>query len=368
MLSGKGRLASLCLFTLLVGCAEEEPIKVGFIGGTSGRVADLGTAGRNGFTLALEEQNALGGINGRKIHPIYKDDQQQPALAQTLIDELIAEEVDAIIGPMTSAMAVATVDQINQAETLMMACTVTTDQLTGIDDYFMRPLSAISEHSGKLAKLLNQYEPEASKAVAILDFGNRAYTESWLQGFKKTFESNGGELVATETYISGADSNFVGIANAALNHNPSLILLSMNSVDAALITKQIRVKNPDLIIASSEWAGTERLIELGGIYTENMYVPQYINRSSNDIGFINFKTTFEKRFKNAPGFPGLFCYEAARMVFQGMQSDEKDLKQAMLNLNSYQGVQGPLKLDAYGDGKSKTFVTRVEQGKFVVLE
>lgn len=368
MLSTIRRMLILIVVLTLFGCSQEEPVKLGFIGGISGRVADLGTAGRNGFTLAVEEQNALGGINGRKIETYYKDDQQQPQLAQAMVDELISAQVDAIIGPMTSAMAVATVDQINRAQLLMMACTVTTDQLSKQDDWFMRPLSAISKHSGKMAQYLARHEPQATKAVAILDFGNQAYTENWLEGFAKAFAQNKGQVIAVEHYISNNETNFIGVAKSALQHNPSLILLSMNSVDAAIFAKEIRRAHPDVVIAASEWAGTERLIELGGEYVEQMYVPQYINRVSQEKRFIKFKDKYQQRFKSSPGFPALFCYEATRMVIQGLSKNSQNLKQSLLNIKTFSGIQGPLVLDNFGDGKSDTFITRVQEKQFVVLE
>ena len=48
-------LASIALLAgLLTACSGKEPVKIGFIAGTSGRVADLGVGGRNGVTLAVD--------------------------------------------------------------------------------------------------------------------------------------------------------------------------------------------------------------------------------------------------------------------------------------------------------------------------
>jgi branched-chain amino acid transport system substrate-binding protein len=62
---------------MLFGCAPPEPLKIGYLGGLSGRVADLGEAGRSGALLAVEEINGLGGVNGRKVELIVQDAQQQ---------------------------------------------------------------------------------------------------------------------------------------------------------------------------------------------------------------------------------------------------------------------------------------------------
>ena len=66
--------ALLLVLGLVSGCGPREPVRVGFLGGLSGRVADLGEAGRNGAQIAVEEVNRAGGIDGRQIQLIVRDD------------------------------------------------------------------------------------------------------------------------------------------------------------------------------------------------------------------------------------------------------------------------------------------------------
>jgi ABC-type branched-subunit amino acid transport system substrate-binding protein len=68
-------LAIVILITMLVGCDRKKPIKVGFVGDLTGHVSDLGIAGGNGVILAIEEVNKAGGIHGRPIELITRDDQ-----------------------------------------------------------------------------------------------------------------------------------------------------------------------------------------------------------------------------------------------------------------------------------------------------
>ncbi len=51
----------------------------------SGRVADLGVAGRNGAMLAIEQRNAAGGIHGRAVELVVKDDEQNPEVAKKAV-------------------------------------------------------------------------------------------------------------------------------------------------------------------------------------------------------------------------------------------------------------------------------------------
>ena len=107
-----------CLFALLIltACSPREPLRVGFLAGLSGNVADLGEAGRNGAQIAVEEVNRAGGIHGRPVELIVRDDAQSPEKAIAAANELGlpwvlfvdndaagVQAVSAIIDPDTSA-------------------------------------------------------------------------------------------------------------------------------------------------------------------------------------------------------------------------------------------------------------------------
>lgn len=64
-----GRLLRLgvVVLVLLAGCDSSKPIKIGFVAGTSGRVADLGISGRDAVQLLVDQANEEGGIRGSHI-------------------------------------------------------------------------------------------------------------------------------------------------------------------------------------------------------------------------------------------------------------------------------------------------------------
>src|ERR1700752_3486761 len=95
------------LLFLLDGCGDPTPLQVGFVGGLSGRVADLGVAALDGARLAIEEQNAKGGIDGHPIELTEEDDPQDQDSAQAVFEGLAERHVKAVIGPMTSVMGMA---------------------------------------------------------------------------------------------------------------------------------------------------------------------------------------------------------------------------------------------------------------------
>ena len=162
LLSGVQRFALVILAGLLIiafGCSPPEPVRIGFVGGISGRGADLGISGRDGAQLAVEQRNQAGGVAGRPVEIIFRDDHQDPEIARRVVEELVELGVSAIVGPMTSAMGVAVVPIVNERKVVMVSPTVTTEDLTGLDDYFFR----VSSTTGYFSPRNAEYQLRAKK-------------------------------------------------------------------------------------------------------------------------------------------------------------------------------------------------------------
>lgn len=112
--------------------------KIGFSGTLTGRGTEFGTRDRNAAQLAVYEINKNGGIKGRPLVLITKDDKNDPDTARKVDQELIDAGVVAIIGHPTSHMTLASVALMNTIKMLMISPTTSTTNLTGIDDYFIR--------------------------------------------------------------------------------------------------------------------------------------------------------------------------------------------------------------------------------------
>jgi len=357
------------LFTgSLAACGQKEPLRIGFIAGTSGRVADLGVGGRNGVTLAVELRNAAGGINGRKIKLVVKDDRQEPERARAAAKELIDQKVTAILGPMTSSMAMQVVPLGNQHRIVVLGGTVTTNQLTGKDDYFFRVLAPTRKFASANAGY--QIKRGLKRFAVTYDLRNRAYTESWLTDYKHAVERDGGRVVIKVAFKSSNDVPFGDIAEKLLSAKPDCIVLISNSVDAANLVQQIRKRNRKITISTSEWAGTERFIQLAGRAAEGVVLGQYLDRYGTQPNFIEFKNRYIKRFGREPGYPALVSYNAANALFEAIarQRDGESVKQTLLRIGTFDGLQEPIVFDRFGDASSRPFLVSVKHGKFVLIK
>lgn len=357
------------LLTVLSGCTREEPIRLGFIGGTSGRVADLGIAGRDGVQLAVEMRNQSGGIDGRKIRLLTKDDQQQQDKARSAFQELVAEGALAIVGPMTSDMGLAIASLADKAKILVMSPTVTTEALAGRDDYFFRVSSTTRFHATRNARF--QLAAGGLHHIsAAYDLGNRSFSENWLENFSEAFASGGGEIIHRQGFESNADTDFQRLAQDLLAPRPDGVLIVANSMDSALLCQQLRKLESQTPITLADWGATERLLELGGKAVEGVTVVQTFDRQNTSPAFQAFRRAYLERFKREPGFAGVYAFEAANVVLDALASHDKErtLKETVLGIGTFTGLQSQIQFDAFGDvQRPNVSISVVRDGKFVVV-
>jgi branched-chain amino acid transport system substrate-binding protein len=357
----------VCLFS--ASCSEDPPLKIGFVGGLTGRVADLGVAGRDGLQLAIEEKNKSGGIAGRKVELVVKDDRQDADRVKQAIHELKAEGVKAIIGPMTSSMAVVAQPLINSNQIVTISPTAKTDQLSGHDDYFLRVTAPLSRNAEQLAAYAVN-ELGLKKFVVVLDASNKAFTETWLDFFKKAFLAEGGEIVFVERFTSQSGVHFLPIAERLLQKDPEGVLLLSNAIDTALLAQQIRKLESNVALFSSEWAFTTDLLSFGGRAVEGMTSFHSFNANGQEVSYLSFKEKFTARFGYTPSFATVLAYDAASFLFTGLEktASRGSLKESLLSLSSFAGLQSSITVDKYGDVERKLFLTVIGDGQFKSVE
>ncbi|HLH51206.1 MAG TPA: ABC transporter substrate-binding protein, partial [Roseiarcus sp.] len=107
--------------------AAEDTIKVGEINSYSALPA-FTEPYRKGWQLALEEINAAGGVDGKKLEVISKDDGGKPAEAVTAANELVAKDgVVMLAGTFFSNIGLAISDFAKQKKILFLAAEPLTD-------------------------------------------------------------------------------------------------------------------------------------------------------------------------------------------------------------------------------------------------
>ncbi|MBL8652933.1 MAG: ABC transporter substrate-binding protein, partial [Alphaproteobacteria bacterium] len=109
--------------------AQNAPIRIGEINSYSTQAAFLGPY-RNGWNLALDEANASGGIDGRRLETLFRDDAGKPEDAVRHAGELVAaEKVDLLAGGYLSNIGLAIAGYAKQNKKLYVASEPLTDAI-----------------------------------------------------------------------------------------------------------------------------------------------------------------------------------------------------------------------------------------------
>lgn len=125
-------LASAAICAMSVGAAVAQDIKFGFNADQSGTAAaELGMAARHGFELAIEDINKAGGLLGKKVVPVVRDDTGTPPKSIQNMTELIdSEKVSVVVGPTNSGNALAWLHMAQQKKVPVVVPLATATEIT----------------------------------------------------------------------------------------------------------------------------------------------------------------------------------------------------------------------------------------------
>lgn len=104
-------------------------IKVAMVNTTTGGAALYGLAGIEGAKIAVAELNAAGGLLGRKVEMIVRDDAAKPDVgAREIRDVILREEVAAVFGPVSSGVLLAMSEVAKENKTILISHTANTER------------------------------------------------------------------------------------------------------------------------------------------------------------------------------------------------------------------------------------------------
>src|SRR5258705_13575444 len=140
-----GKLLGVAALSLFGLAAQAQDIKVGFNGDMAASASALsGQAATLGLQAAIDDVNAAGGVLGRKLTLVIRDDLSQPPKSiQNMSDLIDNEQVVAVFGPTNSGNALAWKQVPNQKKipvigTVGLGTAITYPVSAGADNYMFR--------------------------------------------------------------------------------------------------------------------------------------------------------------------------------------------------------------------------------------
>lgn len=349
---------------------KNKPIILGFSAQLTGKQAELGVQERNGTLLAIEEINASGGIAGRKISLIIHDDKGITKEAQAGDRELIKKGAIAIIGHATTAQTLAGLQVTNPANVVMISSTVSTPELSGIDDYFFRVQQSFKSSSENFAEYV--YKNRGITNVSIIyDSDNTEYAKKYSEIFCNKFKFLGGSIIEEVRFSSTLEPDFAPIISKLSDSKAEGLLIIASDIDTALIAQRARIMGWQVPMFTSSWAQTETLINDGGQAVEGMIIEQPYNLTNNSQESVSFRTRYKERFGNEPSFGSAYSYEATLVLAEALKKtngNKEGLKEALLKTNNFRGVMDTFSLDMFGDAHRTWHLSTISDGDFIMID
>jgi len=352
----------LLLTALSSACVPRPPIRIGFAGELTGHSADLGVEGRNGVQLAVEEINAAGGIEGRRLDLLVANDANQPLRAQQADQWLIDNGVFAILGHMTSAQTLAGAATAEGGQVLMLSPTASTSQLSGQRDLFFRMAPATTLQAAALAEYV--YTQRGLRTIIILaDRSDAAYALDFGETFASRFSDLGGKTAAFLTFNSHNEHYLEAVVHQVHAGQADGILLVASAQDTSALAQFLRLNGFTQPLFASTWAGTGTLIRNGGRAVEGMDVLSLYDPNSNAPRYRAFQRTYRQRFGHTPSFAALYAYETTGLLAQALRLSHAQpdaLPDAMRQIRQFSGLSDKVLLDDFGDAWRPVYILRIQ--------
>ncbi len=350
-------VAAVLSLLVTAGMAQAQaPIRIGEINSYSGGAAPFTGPYRQGVELALEEVNAKGGLLGRKVEVLFRDDKGAPAEAVKHAQELSAnEKVDLIAGTFASHIGLAVSDWAKQNKVLFVAAEPLTEALTWSKGH--RYVVRVRPNTHSQGRMLAE---EAAKLPhkkwanigPNYEYGRRAW-ETFFERLKelKPDVQNVGEHWPTLFKIEPGP-----LVSAILNQQPEALYVSLFGSDWIAFVREAQKRGlfQKMFVVGILLGEPEYIDPLKTEAPEGMLVTGYPWYDITTPAHKDYVARYQRKFDKYPVLGSLVGYVTYLSVFEALRkagsTDTEKLIAAFQNLKVETPI-GPITFRA-SDGQS----------------
>lgn len=370
-------LAGVLVGLAVAGAAhaqDKDTIKVGNLQMLTGDLARYGIPLRDAAVFAVEEVNAEGGINGRKIELITEDIGSTPqGSVQAALKLIQRDNVDVLMQGGTSGHTLATIPVVDEHE-IAMANMSTAEGITKTGSKWTFRVARVP--NSILDRKFAEYVAKESglKRIAVI-YGNDEMGRDAASIFVEALKENGVEPVAVEQVQPG-DPDVSAQVTRVKAANPDAIFVQGHSNEATKIIRTIRQLIPgDVTLLGFDQMTTEKFIEeAGGAQNlEGMIVRTGIlGELSEDSDLHGFIERYKAKHPNADMLLPMIQYAGMQVLFEALRQAGDDLsregiRDAFYKVQDFDTILGPVSVQPDGETMNVVHITRMEDGKQVLV-
>lgn len=350
--AGPARAFLLAASLLFSACTfSPGPIRIGLAGSLSDPV---GVPMKHAAELAVEEINAAGGIGGRPLELVQRDDFADPDSAVFVATDLYEAGVSAVIGHLFSGTTLAAAPVYNGGPDPVAAISPSSSspEVSTAGDYTFRICPSDLAHGAALARWV--YDTLGLHRGSVL-YLNDQYGRGVRQTFVNDFARRGGVLQSIDPYLGDVPHVGPYLDRLAKIGGTDFLLVAGNRAEAEEILRQTRKRGLAMPVLGGD--GLEGIEGAGaladGVYLSSAYLPA-LGTAANKT----FLQAYRKKFPAAglPNQPAAATYDAVYLL-RGViaragtkrQAVRRELARVGTGTPAFRGVTGVVAFDSKGD-------------------
>uniref|UniRef100_UPI00262D764B ABC transporter substrate-binding protein n=1 Tax=uncultured Gimesia sp. TaxID=1678688 RepID=UPI00262D764B len=286
-----------------------------------------------GMQACFKSVNAAGGVGGRQIELIVKDDGYEPNQALENMQELFeGNQIFAVIGNVGTPTAEKTFRYANENKYLFFAPFTGAQSLRRDppDRYVFNYRASYADETAAMVHYFVEKKRIAPGKIAVFA-QNDSFGEDGLAGVAKALEKYN---IQPENIIRvGYERNTTQIASAVkaieeLKDQIDALIMVATYKPAALLVQQLKDRQLNLLTAAVSFVGSDPLAqqfkEMGSAYAEGVIVTQVVPYYlSNATGVLRYRAAMRKYYPlSKPGFVSLEGFIAAECLIEGLKKVE----------------------------------------------
>jgi branched-chain amino acid transport system substrate-binding protein len=365
-------LAAATLALFAAPALAQAPIKIVGLVELSGTGATSGTNFDNGAKLAVKEINAAGGILGRQVQYTSSDTQSNPGVAKALAQKAVDDGAYVVMGPVFSGSILVSMEETRRAEipnfTGGEAAAITQKG----NPYIFRTSFTQTTAMPKVARYIKN--GLKAKSVDIM-WVNNDFGKGGRDMIVKALEAEGVKVGADISTDPG-QVDFSSAVLKAKQSNADALFVYTNEEESARALRELRKQGYSKPVVGETTLTGQKVIELAGEAANGAIAHVGLTPDAPLPTVKAFDAAFQREYRSKSDHNGLKGYTGIYFVKVITERIGKvdgkafaaAMKGAKLTVKDNPGVLMDVTFDQNGDLDRESFLTKVIDGKQVVVE
>ncbi|MCD2512028.1 branched-chain amino acid ABC transporter substrate-binding protein [Comamonas endophytica] len=348
-------IASLGLAaTSLLSVAHAQNIRIAMVIPTTGALTQYGDMVKEGAFTAVEQVNAAGGIQGKKIELVPVDDACEPKQGPVAANRVVNAKIGYVIGPICSGAAIAAAPIYNNEGVVAVTPSATSPALTDGKNYqfIFRTIGRDDQQGPSAAKFI--IEKAKPKKVAVVH-DKQSYGQGIATSVRDALQKAGISVALFEG-INAGDSDYSAVITKLKSNGVDFVYYGGYHPEMGLLLRQAAEQGLKVRMMGPEGVGNPEVNAIAGNAVEGMLVTMPADFASNPKNAAVVKA-FQDKKRSPSGAFQMTSYAAAQVLLDSIKAvgDNPAKVAEHLRKTNFETALGTVGWNRQGDLKAFDF-------------